>query len=774
MLKRILFILILLQSILTIAQDIPVGDWRDHLPYSDAVSVSYGDNVVYCATNSAVFTYDISDNLIERLNLVNGLSDIGLSRIKYNSYNKKVIIAYTNGNIDILDENKNIINLSFIKTSSIIGSKVINHIFLQGKLAYLSTGFGIVVLDTDKQEIVDTYLFGPLGSYVFTNAVTIDNANIYAATDIGVFYADKNSANLVDYNAWTLLPELGTQNYGGIVSFSNKLFTFSKNIDWNEDTLYYNDSGIWQKFNPNGFNVNCLNVSQDKLFISYYNKVEQYDPSLTVTNSITQYKGNFNVQPLEATIGDGNYILIADQSHGLLRMDQNWGGENISPNGPSSSNTFAMDFEGDELWVVSGGYGIGLNDNIINHQSKGSWETMPASIQNSQNNKIADLVSITVNPDNPNNVFAGSWSSGLLEFNNGSLTQIYNAQNSVLDSLGGLTVTGPLAFDEDNNLWIANSFTANFLTVKTPSNSWYNYSFLGLTGALHEFHSMVVDQNNYKWIVNNTDNSIVVFDDNNTIDDKNDDRSVLLTDVNTTSPNSSYTIYDASIPGSDILCIAEDKDGEMWLGTDEGIAVFYSAPSVFEQNIYAEQIYVQQDGQTQILFESEIITTIAVDGANRKWIGTQNSGVFLMSEDGTEQIEHFNTDNSPLFSNSIFDIVINHKTGEVFFGTEKGLISYKGTATEADEDFHNVYVYPNPVKPDFNGKIAIRGLVKDTDVKITDISGNIVYQTTSLGGQAIWDGKDFNGKKVQTGVYMIFNGSPEGDLKAVAKILFIH
>jgi len=761
MIKKLLSILLILfLADSSIGQNIPIGDWRDHLPYSDAVSVSFGNDIIYCATNSAVFIYDQTDNTIERLNLVNGLSDIGLSKIKLNPFNNKLIIAYANGNLDVIDDNNNITNLSFIKNSSIVGSKTINHIYLQGKLAYLSTGFGIVVLDTDKLEIVDTYLFGPLGSYVVTNAVTMDSLSIYAATEQGVFYAPKNSTNLIDYNVWTLLPELGTLNYGSIVTFSNRVFAFSQNTGWLSDSIYYNNNGTWQKFLPNGYNVVGLNVANNNFFIIYESSIEKFDLLLTKTNTVYTYQGLFNIRPYETTMDNDGWMLIAEESHGILRVKDNWNGEIISPNSPSSSNVFRMDFLNNELWVVSGGYSLGTSKNIFNHkQPNGDWEVFDEVINNASGNPTADMVCVLINPQNANHVYMGSFNDGLFELNNGTINNIYNAQNSILDStFFGSTAIASMAMDKNNNLWVSSSFSNNVLAVKTASNNWYSYSFLGYTAPTEYFPDMIIDDNNYKWLISPEANRILIFDDNNSIENNSDDRVIL----------------NNNIPGSRIECITLDSDGEVWIGTDEGIAVFYNPSNVFEENIKAERIYIQQDGQTQILLETEVVTAIAIDGANRKWIGTQNSGVYLMSEDGAKQIEHFTTDNSPLFSNTIFDIVINQKTGEVYFGTEKGLISYKGTATEGNEDFSNIFVYPNPVKPDFNGTIAIRGLVNDTDVRITDISGNIVYQTISLGGQAIWDGKDFNGNKVQTGVYMIFNGSPEGELKAAAKILFIN
>ena len=762
---NIVAIYLMCSTFVGFSQEIPIGDWRDHLPYIDAVSVSYGNNIVYCATNSAVFMYDKTDFSIERLNLVNGLSDIGVSKIMFNGYNNKVIVAYTNGNLDIIETDKTITNLSYIKNSNVIGSKAINHIYLQGKLAYLSTGFGIVVLDTDKLEIVETYLFGPLGSYMATNAVTMDNNYIYAATSQGVYFANKNSINLIDYNEWSLLPELGTLAYSNIVSFSNRIFVSSTAIAWDGDTIFYNDAGIWQKFIPNGIKVINLSVTSDNtLIIISPNSISGYDLNLSSSLYIDAYNTTSSVNPKELITDNEAKRWIADNKLGLVHHDYA-GSEFIVPNGPNSTNVFNMDFVDDNLWVVSGSYDGGTlapnnnYTNLVNYKVLDSWANTPEKIYTNENNAAHDAVSVAINPSNKNQVFVGTWDDGLFEFNNGVVTHVFNAQNSVLDStFFGSTKVGALAFDSDNNLWVTNSFTNSQLAVKTPDNNWFSFSFPGILNANDVFTNLIIDKNNYKWIVNPKTNKIWIFDDNHTISNTNDDRSIL----------------NANIPGTRISCIREDLTGEIWVGTNEGIGVYYNPSSVFEEDITAEQIFIQQDGQTQILLETETITAIAVDGANRKWIGTQNSGVFLMSEDGTEEIEHFTTKNSPLFSDAIFSIVINQKNGEVYFGTEKGLISYKGTATEADNDFNTIFVYPNPVKPDFTGTIAIRGLVKDTDVRITDISGNIVYQTKSLGGQAIWDGKDFNGNKVQTGVYMVFNNSPEGDKKAATKILFIH
>jgi len=748
------------------SQNIPIGNWQGHLPYSNATSVTEGNNIVYCATSSAVFTFNKEDNSLEKLDPVNGLSDLGVSKIKFNPQTNNVIIAYSNGNIDIIKEDNSIVNLSFIKNSNVVGSKSINHIFLKGKLAYLSTGFGIVVLDTEKLEIVDTYLFGPLGTFVITNAVTFDNQNIYAATNQGIFYANKNSANLTDYNSWSLLPDLGTSHFSNIVFYNNLLFTSSESPTWLRDSLYYNNNGTWQKFLPNGQNIVDMVISNGKLIISNYGQIDQYNSLFTIDKSIYLHQGQYNLRPQGAILDSKDFLWIADEEYGLLKAKDNWNGEIITPNSPSSNGCFALDFVNDNLWSVSGGLGIDLKTNIMNHKKNGEWVNFSKKLAIPNSTFAEDLVSVAINPSNPDNVYLGSWEHGLLEINNNKLSQTYTGRNSVLDSVfyGNTTSIGAIKFDNDNNLWATSSFSAtyNILAVKTPGNSWYSFTFPGKFTNLNYFTELVIDKNNYKWIPIQKGNSILVFDDNGTLDDTSDDQSIKL---------SSGT---NGIPGFELISITEDLDGEIWLGTDEGIAVIYNASSVFEETIKAERIYIQQDGHTQKLLESERVTCIAIDGANRKWIGTHSSGVYLMNEDGTEEVFHFTEENSPLFSNNIQDITIDNKTGDVFFGTSKGIISYRSTATETHDDFSNVFVYPNPVKHNYSGTIAIRGLVKDSDVRITDISGNIVYKTTSLGGQAIWDGNDFNGNRVQTGVYLFFLGNEDGEKKHAAKILFIN
>lgn len=748
------------------AQDIPIGTWRDHLPYNDVISVSYGNPIVYCATNSAVFTYDKTDNSVEKLNLVNGLSDIGVSKIRYNSFNEKVIIAYTNGNLDILDKNKLITNISFIKTSSVIGGKSINNILFQDHLAYLSTEFGIVVLNTNKLEVVETYFFGPLGSNIDTKAVAFDSTNIYAATTQGVYFANKTSVNLSDFNNWSLLPELGSASYSGIVSFAGYIFaSLDSPIDLT-DSIYYNAGGAWQTFIPNGLNIDnmdVLNTPTPTLIVNQEDEVDFYNLSLNLVNNISLSNSQ------EVVVDEAQNYWFANDGEGLLRVNGDGAIlDKIFPNGPNTVNCFDVDMVDEEVWVVAGGMNptlssLGLKENLINHRVDGTWQNTLTELNNENGSVANDAVSVAINPQNTSQVFIGMWDHGLFELNNGEITNRFTAENSALDSVFfGATKIGALAYDDGNNLWVTSSFADDILAVKTADNEWFNYSFSGFNGDA--YFDIIIDRNDYKWVIGKNNKNILVFDDNGTLDITSDDRVKVI-------PNS---LNNTELQGVEVLSMQEDLDGEIWVGTAEGPAVFFSPSQVFDEDIKAEQIFIQQDGNTEILLGTDIINTIAIDGANRKWFGTQNSGAYLMSENGDEEVLHLTEENSPLLSNNILDIDINGKTGEIFFATDKGLISYKGTATAPNDDFSNVLVYPNPVKPDYDGVIAIRGLVENTDVKITDISGNLVFETTSFGGQAIWSGKNINGNRVKTGVYLVFNASSDGSLKKAAKILFIN
>ena len=377
---------------------------------------------------------------------------------------------------------------------------------------------------------------------------------------------------------------------------------------------------------------------------------------------------------------------------------------------------------------------------------------------------VYDLTAVAINPKNTSEVFVGTFGGGLRKYDRERITTVYDKSNSPLhafDSEEGYI--GGLVFDANNNLWVSCCYSSVPLAVLQPNGNWQSLSLSSyiITNST-AIGQIMVDSRNYKWIILPRANKLLVYDDNNTISNPNDDR---ITSVNLNTM--------ANIETSSVNCVAEDKDGEIWIGCNLGIKVIYNPSTAFKSTLYAQNVLIKQINYVQNLFEFEEVTCITVDDANRKWVGTAKSGVFLISENGDKQLLHFTESNSPLLSNRIHNITINRQTGEVFIATASGLISYMGTATEGKEDYNEVTVFPNPVRETYHGVITVRGLMDNSFCKIADAAGNLVWQGYANGGELSWDGKDFYGKRPATGVYFVFASDKTGKKKNVAKILFI-
>ncbi len=780
--KNILLFSFLFLITFIFAQQIPIGAWQEHLTYKNAVSVAEGNGLVYCVTTSGIFSFRKADNSMTRMSKVNGLSDIEGVVVSYNSYNRKFLIAYKNSNIDIIEESV-IINISDIKRKPIIGNKSINNIYFINQYAYISCGFGIVVLDTDRNEIKDTYYIGTLGGTINVRDITSDGTYLFVATDAGIYRALLSNPNLANYTSWTLINNIGTGIvlptgvYNTITSFYGKIYTnYSKNIMTNaylEDSVFVFDGTSWTHFIPAGFSPSGsgyisyeLRNNNNQLIFVTEGAVFTFNSTLTGTG---YYSGYFaDATRAKAAVQDNTGTMwFADSKYSLVSYGTD--GYNYRyPNGPSTEQTINMCVSDNQLWVAPGGYAKNISDGLYQFKDE-QWNNIKTASATVSMDSIRDFMNVIVDPNNSKIVYASTWGQGVLELYDGTPVKLYNTTNS---SLSGLPFPGfnpvwtyGLAMDEGNNLWVTNSGVTNSLSYKTPSGSWYSLNFSPIIG-IAGLEQIVIDKLDQKWVaISNNTGGILVYKGNTTE----------TPSLGTNAKKLTIATGNGGLPSNTTFCLTKDLDGEIWVGTDKGVAVFYSPENVFTgSNFDAQQILLEQDGHVQILLETENVFSIAVDDANRKWIGTAKSGVFLMSADGTTQLKHFDESNSPLFSNNVKSIAINHKTGEVYFGTSKGIISYRGTSTESFDAFTDVYAFPNPVRHDYEGPIAIKGLMKNSTLKITDISGSLVYETKSEGGQAIWYGKNFKDERVSSGVYIVFCTSEDGSQKTVTKILVIN
>ncbi len=761
--------LILLFSIQQITSQIAVGSWRDHFSYIQATSIIKAGNKFFCSTPYSLFYYNIADNSVEKLSITNGLSDVGVSAIQYNSEKELLLVAYENANLDLIIGNS-VSNLQDIKNKQIQGNKKIYQIVFQNNLAYLACGFGIVVVNTDKKEILDTYYIGPNASSMEVYSVAFDQNNIYAATESGIYYADKNSQNLANFEEWQKINNIAFPNgkYTSILEFNNSMFACYYDNSANKSIIYKLQDNQWLDFYADNKTITKLNSSNNRLFLIEEKAIIIFNSSLTEERRITEY-GFAGAEPFDALYDNDNKLYIADRYYGMVINPSGNSFNSIHPNGPFNNNVVDIDIQNSKLWLAGGGRSS-FWGNLGNYGQAYSFidEFWNSTIL--WNSNARDFVKILVNPHNTSQFYAAAWGAGLFEFSDAQMTKNYNEQNSSLQSIipgDDYIRIGGIALDESQNLYMTNGGVSAPISVKTIDGNWFSFNY-GQISGYERIGDIIISQNGDKWVQLAGGGGLFAFNDQNTPSDMNDDQS------------RRFSLFDETgqVVTNEVLSLASDKDNVVWIGTDQGVFTYYNPQNVFEgTNFYVDRIKVVDnslDTVVQYLLAKEKISCIAIDGANRKWFGTESSGAFLMSADCQTEIFHFTNTNSKLISNQILSIGIDGKSGEVYFGTDKGLVSFKGTATEGNDSYSEAYVYPNPVRENYSGQITVTGLASNVSVKITDISGQIVYETKSFGGQAIWNGNNFEGKRVNTGVYLIFCSDENGEKTKVLKLLIIN
>ena len=769
--KKILYTLLFLNQFILLvnAQDFSVGTWRDHLPYSKFTQVASVGDIIYAATQFSLVEFDNSTNEITKLSTVNGLSEIGISCISANRSQNALLVAYNSSNIDLI-KNGEVINISSIINSSIIGDKTIYNLYSHSKYIYVCTGFGIVVVDLDKEEIKDTYLIGALNSQVKVKDIHISNDTIYALTENEIKCAPLNNGFLSNSGVWSSHSLPNGSDIDQLESFGDDFFAFGRS-----KTIFQYSNNQWDTliYQPNE-DIRNFKVINENLIICSLNSIEIYDRNLQLLNELFAYNATTFMSPNDIIKGDG-YYWIADNSKGFNRVSNNWLSDPITNGGPFSNDCFHLSSKGDQLYVASGrtngtNWNKTYNTNGI-YRFKSSWTTYnrtTSSVMQQEIDTISDIVWVTPNPRDPNKFVASSWSGGLLSFNNNDLEERFTFHNSSLQTrIGGngysVFVAGT-CFDNNGNLWVANAFTTSPLSVKTIDGSWKSFYCGGVATNKLCTDLIIDEQYGFIWMAIKSV-GILVYDFNQTPLDESDDQYKIIGSGSGTG----------SLPSTFVNTLAIDKDGEIWIGTDQGPVIFYSSYSIMNEPTYdAQKILIEQDGTLQYLLENERITDIEIDGANRKWISTDGGGVFLLSEEGTQTIYSFSKNNSPLYSDVINSLAINDNTGEVYMGSTDGIIGFKSTATSSNIQFKTLEVFPNPVRPEYQGNIAIRGMMNNSEVKIVNASGLPVKTVFSNGGQAIWDGLDNNNQQVGSGVYYFLVTSEDGYSKAKSKVLIIR
>ncbi len=761
---RIFILFLLFTCFHTFAQN--NSRWTGYFSYNEIVDVTETETRITAASTNALFTRNIISGQTTTANTIDGLPSETTTATFRSATLNKTLIGYRTGLMVVVNEADASITtiVDIVNTQLPPNIKRINHFYQDGNTVLVSCDFGIVQFNLQTLQFGDTYFIGTITSEIPVKQTTVFNGNIYAATTEGIKRAALDNPNLIDASQWQ---NVQAANFDAVVSFQDFLYAGLAN----GIILRSADGVSFQSFNQLSPNLIDLRVANGNLIAVSENTVRVFNENATLTRELNAATINQNnIQFTCATIVN-NSIYIGTNTQGLLAGNLNASDFNsISPSGPLQNNVFAMATLSNGFWAVYGSYGETLDPNplkffgVSKFSSEDGWLNIPYEEIN-----IPSIVRVTVNPANENEVFMSSYYNGLLRFENNELVQIFNRTNTGNNGLEPIFPNDPptenirveqAAYDSQGNLWMTNAITRSPLKVKRSGGSWQSFNMEAILTDWTDtrFMRLAIDRNDTKWMCTRSD-GLVGFNET----------------ANPQFRRISEGEGSGNLPANRVQTVAVDKRNQLWIGTREGLRVIGADRFLNpDSDLRANPIIIEEEGLAQELFNDQWITDIVVDGANNKWVGTLDAGVFQVSADGQQTLQRFTTDNSPLPSNEINDIDINSVTGEVFFATTGGLVSYRGNAIDASDNLRNVFVYPNPVRPNFTGTVKVSGLTDSANVKITDITGSLVFEAVSTGGTIEWDTTAFGKYRVASGVYMIFISSEDGLDTTVKKVMIIR
>jgi len=739
--------------------------WKGYFSYYNITDLDESDNKVYAAAENAYFIYDIPTQSIQTVTSIEGLSGNKISKIYHSKNYRLTCIGFEDGLIQIvMDNNQNLFSVVDIRDKISISPNIkrINNFFEFEDKLYISTDFGIAEYSLENLEFEDSFFIGENGSQIQINQITIFEGKIYAASREGIKSADITEPNLIDFEAWQTEY---TGNWKGVLNFSNTIFGLR-----NDNTISTLENGTASVFEAISSNVTGFNVSGEQLVITAANQVSAYNSEFNLEAFIDQLQdAEFSIN---TSVSSNGHYFLGHSSLGLLNFqDSNTTAfSKLSPDGPLLNRIFSLEATFSDLWITFGEYNRLLNPNPLNsrglsHLTEEGWINIDVEDLNS----ARELSNVTIDPSNPNRVFVSSFFDGLLEIENNELIQQYDSSNSIIEGVPGDIEDnriGASVFDTQGNLYFTNSIAENQLKRLNANGEFVNIDMSNgyLNPTETSSSKMVIDSNNNIFIGTLGD-GVVAYSPST-------DTSALIS-----SDIQGVEFPDTFNANPIITALEIDQNSRLWIGTDEGLRVMPNPTAIFNenQNVNVSPIIIEDvDGLPQELLFEQFITDITTDGANNKWISTADSGVFQVSANGQDILNIFNVENSPLPTNSVRTVEINQATGEVFFGTSSGLLSYSSRVTSGNETLENLRAYPNPVRPNYTGLVTVDGITDGANVKITDVSGNLVFEEFVDGGSIQWDTRAFGKHKVASGVYFIVVTGEDQIETKVGKIMIIR
>lgn len=734
--------------------------WKGYFSFNEITDVCNSGSKVYSSTKNSVFNKDIDSNVLATFTSVNDVKPEEITAV-FQTSNNYTLIGNDNGLIILIKPDGSTLNKVDIITDVPVppNSKRINDFYEYNGKVYVSTKYGISVIKLSNFEIESNFYIGNSGEFLDVLQTTVFNGEIFAVTRTqGIKKATLNNPFLYDFSQWSVFHN---GSWLSVLTFSNQL------VAMNTDGYTYKFLGN----SPQQFTSQVslgLKLRTDSTYLTISNQwqISVYNQSFSLVSIVYQipnFPGSFT-----CAITKNDKLYIGTAKNGLFETTVVNPSvfTNISPNGPIEDFSFKVTKTTNDLWLTHGSYSRTYepdykSQGISIFNKDNGWSKIPTS----ELQGAVSLAAITQNPRNLPEVFVASGHSGMLKFTNKTNSFLYNQTNN-LESVSlpppnqnyiSVRING-MKYDKDGNLWLTNALVNNGIKVLKSNNTWQSYNLSTIVPNPKGLHygNIDIDKNGTKWVAS-YGSGVIAFNE------KYNNKFIVINEDN------------GNLPSNDVRCVAVDNKNQLWIGTFKGLRIINSVDRfVSENEISTTNIVIQEGDLAQELFYQQVIQDIKVDGSNNKWVSIADAGVFQVSGNGQVTLRRFTKENSPLPSNNVLDIEIDEVTGEVFFATDKGLVSYLGSSTKGSDDLEEVYVYPNPVRPEYSGTVKIAGLMDKVNLKITDIEGNLVFETTSSGGTVEWDTSAFGKYKVASGVYMVFVTSSDAAETTVKKIMIIR
>ena len=739
--------------------------WSSFYSYNQITGVvGAKDGLVYGLAENSLFSYDPAANEVVPITTVNGLlgDDVNTLSISDNY----MMVGYQNGMLSVhnLTDGSVVIDNSIDRNITIPGNnKAINSFLLKDQTLYISANYGISSYDFANNLFIESYFFGVNNSQIQVNQTALVGTSLYAATEEGLYKASTDDPNLVLESAWS---KIAAGQWKAIGLVNNTLLGVVQSGAVSIYNALINDIAV-ERHRERG-TLLWVDVNEDALILSFSNKILSFDADQLVSTLATA-TGNLSGQTFSSATQLGDNLFIGTSGSGLLLHNPSET-RVVSPSGPLRNDIFDLSVVAEnDIWIAHGAFSqrynpYPLNAYGISRLSESGWQNLPYSSLSG----ALSIVRVVPNPNDTSQVFACAMHHGLLEINNGVVGTLWNHTNSGLESLDPFEFgenpnyrsvrIRDVAFDSKGSMWSITSYVAKGLKKRSVDGNWQSVDLLPVLSSLTEAagYSKLEISPNDEIYFGSSSSGLIGY-----------------AEINGTPVLRSIGVAE-NLPAEDVRSVALDYDDNLWIGTTNGLRVLYGASRMFTQDVSASTVVLEEGGNVGELLANQNIKAIEVDGNNQKWVATDGAGVFLFAEDGKKTIHHFTKENSPLPTNFIQNLAYDNQSGKIFIATSSGLIAFQGNAFAPSETLEKIEVYPNPIRPRYTGLLTIRGLQADCVVKITDIVGNAVYETTSTGGSVQWDMNSFSGKRVRSGVYLIFVTTKDGMDSSVEKVMIIN